>query len=60
MRAREQSYLDGFGTVRSVLEWDELTLREILESLEADRETDDRLTPWKRGYRAAIRAAFGF
>jgi hypothetical protein len=55
-----REFLDGFGTVRSVLEWDELTLREIVESLGADRETDDRLTPWMRGYRAAIRAAFGF
>jgi hypothetical protein len=60
MRVKDRSYLDGFGTVRSVLEWDELTLREIVESLEADRETDDQLTPWKRGYRAAIRAAFGY
>jgi hypothetical protein len=59
MGTRDRSYLEGFGTVRSVLEWDELTLREILESLESGYDADPLLTPWKRGYRAAIRSAFG-
>jgi hypothetical protein len=59
MSVKDRSYLDGFGTVRSVLECDELTLREIMESLDPDHETDARLTPWRRGYQAAIRAAFG-
>lgn len=59
MSVKDRSYLDGFGTVRSVLEWDELTMREIIEALDPDRETEAELTPWKRGYRAAIRAAFG-
>ena len=59
MRPSAEAYLDGFGTVRSVIELDELTVREILESLDADRETDPALTPWKRGYQAAIRTAFG-
>jgi hypothetical protein len=59
MTVRDRSYLDGFGTVRNILEWDELTLREIVESLDPDQDADAQLTPWKRGYRAAIRAAFG-
>jgi hypothetical protein len=59
MSARDRSYLDGFSTVRSVIELDEITLHEIIDSLDPDYETDPRLTPWKRGYRAAIRSAFG-
>jgi hypothetical protein len=59
MRSASESYLDGFGTAFRVIELDRLTLHEVLESLDPDRETDPALTPWKRGYRAAIRAAFG-
>jgi hypothetical protein len=53
-----QAYLDGFGTVRSVLELDVLTAREIVEALDGERE-DPLLNPWKRGYNAAIRSAMG-
>jgi hypothetical protein len=59
MRTAAKAYLDGFGTARHVIELDRLTLDEILGSLDPDRETDPTLTPWKRGYQAAIRAAFG-
>ena len=54
-----RAYLNGFGTVRSVLENDRLTVEEILTSLDPHRRSDPGLTPWTRGYRAAIRAAFG-
>jgi hypothetical protein len=59
MRAATRTYLDGFATVRSVIELDELTASEVLESLDPDPERDPALSPWKRGYQAAIRAAFG-
>lgn len=61
MRKKQTSkaFLDGFGTVRSVLELDELTMTEVLESLHSEGDGDPVLTPWKRGYQAAIRAAFG-
>lgn len=58
MKPVAKAYLDGFKTVRSVIELDALTVEEILGSLDP-RETDCNLTPWKRGYQAAIRAAFG-
>jgi hypothetical protein len=53
-----RAYLDGFGTVRSVLELDVLTAREIMEALVEERE-DPVLNPWKRGYNAGIRSAIG-
>jgi hypothetical protein len=53
-----RAYLAGFATVKSVLELDGLTVQEIVEALEPDGE-DPFLTPWKRGYNAAVRAAFG-
>jgi hypothetical protein len=53
-----RAYLEGFGTVSSVLELDGLTRFEIVEALEMERE-DPFLNPWKRGYNAAIRAALG-
>jgi hypothetical protein len=53
-----RAYLDGFGTVKSILELDSLTAREIIDALDPDRE-DPLLNPWKRGYNAAIRAAWG-
>ena len=59
MKRATKTYLDGFGTVRSVIELDELTASEVLESLDPEGEYDPALTPWKRGYQAAIRAAFG-
>ena len=54
-----RAYLDGFGTVRSVLELDQLTVTEILGSLDPAQELNPLLTPWKRGFNAAIRTAFG-
>jgi hypothetical protein len=59
MSGKDQSYRDGFETACSVLEWDELTVREIIDALDPDRDREAQRTPWKRGYRAAIRAAFG-
>jgi hypothetical protein len=54
-----RAYLDGFGTVRSILDLDELTLAEILGALDPERDWDPLLTPWKRGFNAAIRSAYG-
>lgn len=54
-----RAYLDGFGTVRNVLELDQLTAVEILDALVPENEQDPLLTPWKRGFNAAIRSAFG-
>ena len=51
-------YLDGFGTVRSILELDQLTIGEVLGSFRAD-DADPSLTPWKRGFHAAVKSAFG-
>jgi hypothetical protein len=59
MSASARAYLDGFSTVCSVIELDELTLDEVLASLHPNREADPSLTPWRRGYQAAIRAALG-
>jgi hypothetical protein len=56
MSATTKAYLDGFCTAFNVIELDHLTLSEILDSLDQD---DPSLTPWKRGYQAGIRAAFG-
>jgi hypothetical protein len=53
-----RAYLEGCGTVRSVLELDRLTVQEIVEALDPERD-DPFLTPWKRGYNAAVGAAFG-
>jgi isochorismate hydrolase len=53
-----RAYLEGFGTVRSVLELDALTAKEIVEALDPERD-DLLLNPWKRGYNAAIRSALG-
>ena len=53
-----RAYVDGFGTVKSVLELDVLTAWEIIEALAEERE-DPLLNPWKRGYNAAIRSAKG-
>jgi hypothetical protein len=50
------AYLEGFGTVKSILEFDAFTAREIMVALDPERE-DPLLNPWKRGYNAAIRTA---
>lgn len=59
MKASTRSFLDGFSTVPTVLEYDRLTHQEVLESL-GEECGDPTVTPWKRGYNAAIRAAFGW
>jgi hypothetical protein len=59
MSATTKAYLDGFCTAYSVIELDHLTIDEILASLDPEEQADPLLTPWKRGYRAGIRAAFG-
>src|SRR5262245_43042471 len=57
-RSSARAYLDGFGTVWSVLELDGLTVWEVMEAF--DPEWEDSLpNPWKLGYNAAIRAAWG-
>jgi len=56
---RAGAYLDGFAVVRSVLDLDELTAFEILCAFTPE-EQDSLLTPWKRGFNAAIRSAFGY
>jgi hypothetical protein len=57
-RRAARAYLDGFGTAKSVLEIDGLTAREIAEALDPERE-DPLINPWRRGYNAAIRSAWG-
>jgi hypothetical protein len=59
MQGTRRSYLDGFGTARLVLEQDRLTVLEILESLDPEGGDDWTISPWRRGYRAAVRSAFG-
>jgi hypothetical protein len=54
-----RAFLDGYGTARAVLELDELTLDELAAALDPRRDADPLLTPWKRGYYAAIRSACG-
>ena len=54
-----KAFLDGFETARSVIELDELSLMEVLESLHPESDADPFVTPWKRGFHAAIRTAFG-
>jgi hypothetical protein len=57
-RDAARAYLDGFGTVKNVLELDGLTAAEIAEALDPERE-DPLINPWRRGYNAAIRSAWG-
>jgi hypothetical protein len=57
-RGTARAYLEGFGTVKSVLELDGLTAAEISEALDPERE-DPLINPWRRGYNAAIRSAWG-
>jgi hypothetical protein len=58
MSATTKAYLDGFCTAHDVIELDDLTIDEILDSL-TDEQAGPSLTAWKRGYQAGIRAAFG-
>ena len=59
MSAKTKAFLDGFCTAHSVIELDHLTLNEVLASFDPNEQVDPSLTPWKRGYQAGIRAAFG-
>ena len=59
MERTGRAYLDGFATARLVLQHDGLTVEEILDSLDPRPETDWTIHPWRHGYKAAIRAAFG-
>jgi hypothetical protein len=52
------AYLYSFGTVKSVVGLDALTVQEIAEALDPDRE-DPLINPWRRGYNRAIRTARG-
>ena len=55
-RAAGRAYRDAFGTVKGEFELDDVTAREIAEALDPHRE-DALITPWRRGFNAAIRAA---
>ena len=59
MNAGARAYLDGFHTACSVIELDDLTANEIVDAFEPERWADSSLNPWKRGYQAGVRAAFG-
>jgi hypothetical protein len=59
MERSGRAYLDGFATARLVLQHDGLTVGEILDSLDPLPESDWKIHPWRRGYKAAIRSAFG-
>ncbi len=59
MDGTRRRYLDGFATGHQVLLHDDLTVHEIVESLDSDGEGDWTLSPWRSGYQAAIRSAFG-
>jgi hypothetical protein len=45
-----------FAVVKSLVEFDNLTVQEIFEAFDQERE-DLLLNPWRRGYGAAVRAA---
>ena len=55
-RAAARAYLNAFGTVKNEFSLDDVTAREIAEALDPHRE-DPLITPWRRGFNAAIRAA---
>jgi hypothetical protein len=57
-RKRTRASLDDYEPLRSIVELDTLTTVKIMESMDSEGD-DPLLNPWKRGYRAAIRSAFG-
>ena len=57
-RKTRYAYVDRFGTDRNELEADGVTLREIVECHDPERD-DPLVNPWGRTYRAAIRRALG-
>ena len=57
-RRMAREYLDGIGRVESVLELDVLTVRQIVEALDPERE-DPLLRPWNRRHGAAVRRVLG-
>lgn len=58
MRRMARAYFDGFGRVESVLELDVLTVRQIVEALDPERE-DPFVKPWNRRHGAAVRRVLG-
>ena len=48
------THLESYGAVKSILDLDPFTAREIMVELDPERE-DPLLNAWKRGYRVAIR-----
>ena len=54
-----RAHRNGFATGHGGIDVDRLTADEVLGLLDPDRDGDPLLTPWKRGYRVAIRSAFG-
>ena len=57
-RRMAREYHDGFGRVESVLELDVLTVRQIVEALDPERE-DPLVRPWNRRHGAAVRRVLG-
>jgi hypothetical protein len=57
MRRRTRAYLEGFASVQSVAELDQVSVKEVLASLGGERGTDFSISPWKRGCREALRKA---
>ena len=57
-RNTRYAFVDRFGTVRSDLEADGMTLREIAQHLNPEAD-DPLINPWRWTYRTAIRKALG-
>jgi hypothetical protein len=53
-----RAYLDRLGRVDSVVELDVLTVQQIVEALDPERE-DPLLKPWNRRHAAAVRRVLG-
>jgi CHAD domain-containing protein len=57
MRRRTRAYIEGFASIESVLELEQVTAREVLASLGGERDMDLAISPWRRGCREALRKA---
>jgi hypothetical protein len=57
-RKMARAYLDRLGRVDGVAELDVLTVQQIVEALDPERE-DPLLSPWKRRHSAAVRTVLG-
>lgn len=53
-----RGYLDDHEELRSIAEFDTLTMLEIMESMDSAGD-DPLLNPWKRGYNSVLRGALG-